>query len=202
MKFQTEIRRLYITDKEWERTSESWKALKPNKNFNRISDSDESLCDYHLRLNSRFNIPIEVLEQWLYNLYYDKRSVNNYGWMDFDRIEFVKTEMSFKKLSQVRVVENFKNYVEERSKYKTYDELPCIERDKRYWIDNDFWRTPPIILNVSTLPKNEIHHYSDIGAEYQLVEGHSRLGHLYSLHNCGLLKKKKHFVYLMKYIEV
>ena len=63
---EIEVRRLYIDDVEWERTSDSWKDLKPYRNFNSFSISDESVENYYLRLKERFNIPKAVLEQWLY----------------------------------------------------------------------------------------------------------------------------------------
>tara|TARA_R110000851_G_scaffold92259_1_gene201242 strand:- start:11 stop:316 length:306 start_codon:yes stop_codon:yes gene_type:complete len=87
MSSEVDVRRLYIDDAEWERTSDSWKDLKPRRDFNCFSISDESIEDYYLRLKGRFNIPRSVLEQWLYGLYYDRNCVNNYGWIDFDGVE-------------------------------------------------------------------------------------------------------------------
>ena len=33
-----EIRRIFLKDSEWERTSESWKALKPLRDFNQLRE--------------------------------------------------------------------------------------------------------------------------------------------------------------------
>jgi hypothetical protein len=194
-----EVRRLYIDDFEWERTSDSWKDLIPKRDFNSFNLSDESVDDYYLRLKERFNIPKLVLEQWLYGLYYNVHTVNNYGWIDFDKITITLSECSFDELLTVRAINEFRGHVEEGARYKAYEQLPCIGKDKDYWKEYGTWRTPPIILDVGSLSEVEIPEYADIDAELQLVEGHSRLGYLYAIANCGLTLKESYPIYLMSF---
>ena len=195
---EVEVRRLYIDDIEWERTSDSWKDLKPNRDFNCLSISDESVEDYYLRLKERFNIPKQVLEQWLYGLYYDRNCVNNYGWIDFDRIEIDLEEFSLNQLRSVRVIDDYRGYVEEGAGYIAYEQLPCLKKDKDHWKSHGTWRTPPIILDVNSFPDDLIPKYSDIGSGLQLIEGHSRLGYLYAIANCNLMLADTHKAYVLK----
>ena len=195
---EIEVRRLYIDDAEWERTSDSWKDLKPYRDFNCLSISDESIKDYYLRLKERFNIPKAVLEQWLYGLYYDSNCVNNYGWIDFDRTQITLEEFSLEQLQGVRVINDYRGYVEEGAGYMAYEQLPCHEKDKDYWKAHGTWRTPPVILDVNSFSKEVIPEYSDIGSSLQIIEGHSRLGYLYAIANCGLGLSKVHQAYVVK----
>jgi len=188
-----------MEDHEWERTSHSWKDLIPRKNFNCWSESDETVDDYCLRLKERFSIPIDVVKQWLYDLYYDINTVHNYGWLNYDKIEFVLINLSLNDLKTIRVINDFQEYVEEGSAYKSYDQLPCIAKDKEHWEQFGTWRTPPIILDVSSLLTEKIPTYSDVEGPLQLVEGHSRLGYLYAISNCKLHLRVDHKVYLMRY---
>jgi hypothetical protein len=194
-----ETRRLFMEDNEWNRTSDSWKELIPMKNFNCLSESDETVDEYYLRLQDRFSIPLDVLKQWLYSLYYNIHTVNNYGWFNFEKIEFVESYLNLTDLKSIRVINNFKEYVEKGAKYEAYEELPCTDKDKRHWKEFGTWRTPPIILDVSSLPASEIPSYSDVEGTLQLVEGHSRLGYLYAISNCKLHLNKNHKVYLIRY---
>ena len=84
-----------------ERTSSSWKELKPNQDFNSSSISDESIENYHSKLKQRFNIPKLVLEQWLYGLYYDNNCANNYGWIDFDRVYITLDKFTLEQLREL-----------------------------------------------------------------------------------------------------
>lgn len=195
---EIEVRRLYIDDVEWERTSDSWKDLKPYRNFNSFSISDESVENYYLRLKERFNIPKAVLEQWLYGLYYDRNCVNNYGWIDFDDIDIMLEDLSLEKLREVRVIDDYRDYVEEGASYIAYEQLPCLEKDKDHWKSHGTWRTPPVILDVKGFPHDVIPDYSDIGSGMQLIEGHSRLGYLYAIANCSLCLADTHKAYVVK----
>ncbi len=191
-----------MEDHEWERTSSSWKALIPNKNFNCKCDSDESIDEYYLRLKEKFCISKCVLQQWLYELYYEKHIINNYGWIDFDKVEFKEVELSIEQLNQVYVINEFRGYVEEGAQYKAYKQLPCHEKDKEFWKGFGTWRTPPVILNVASLNQEDIPHYADIAGELQLVEGHSRLGYLYAIANCKHWLKEHHKVFIIEYKNV
>ena len=198
MSSEVDVRRLYIDDAEWERTSDSWKDLKPRRDFNCFSISDESIEDYYLRLKGRFNIPRSVLEQWLYGLYYDRNCVNNYGWIDFDGVEIKLESFSLDQFRSVRVIDDYRGYVEEGASYIAYEELPCLEKDKDHWKSFGAWRTPPVILDVKSFSSYVIPNYADIGADLQLIEGHSRLGYLYAIANCNLTLADTHKAYVVK----
>jgi DNA-binding GntR family transcriptional regulator len=99
---ELEIRRLYISDEEWERTSESWKALKPFRNFNQIRQTDETEQKYFERLQPQYKIPIEVMKQWIYPHYYDRNTVNNYGWLNYTSSAFQLEEFTVEMILQRR----------------------------------------------------------------------------------------------------
>lgn len=183
------------------RTSDSWKALIPHCNFNSFSDSNESDKDCYLRLKSRFNIPLEVFEQWLYFHYYEPNTIDNYAWIDYDRIKFTLVDFDCETIKDFRVINNFKQDFEGCCLHKSYDTIPFIDIDMQYWLEHGTWRTPPIVLDVNSLTKKHIPSHADIDSNYQLVEGHSRLGYLLSIMNCKLKYEKKHKVYLMKYLS-
>lgn len=187
-----------MNDIEWERTSDSWKALIPKRNFNTFDLSDESEEDQWKRLESRFHIPLNVVKQWLYPLYYNQNSTNNYGWLNFDNIEFLEEELSYEELLNVYVIDGYKSYVDDGARYKAYDKLPCVERDKEYWRKESTWRVPPIILDVKSI-SDRVPEHAEIKGPLQLVEGHSRLGYLFAAKNSGVLQKNNHKIYLMRY---
>ena len=191
-----EIRRLFMPDKCWERTSPSWKALKPFRNFNEFSEKDETAVGCFERLKIQFNIPLEVIEQWLYPLYYDPNSVNNYGWIDYSKYSFVKNKLSIKTFESLNVIKKYESYVQVRAASKPFSDFMCTYGDKEYWKEHSTWRVPPIVIDVRSL-KN-IPEYSEISGQLQLIEGHSRLGYLLAMHRTGMLKRKQHEVYILK----
>lgn len=142
---------------------------------------------------------MQVIEQWLYGLYYDENTVNNYGWINFDNVTFELTQLTFDELSTVRIINNFRGYVEEGARFDAYEQLPCNNTDKQHWKEFGTWRVPPIILNVNSLAKVDIPNHADIDGNLQLIEGHSRLGYLYAIANCGHKLNEEHFVYLLSY---
>ena len=188
-----------MDDFQWNRTSESWKSLIPKRNFNTFALSDETEEEHRERLLPRFDIPLEVIQQWLYPLYYDGNSTDNYGWIDYDNIEFIKTDLSFEALSDLNVISKYQLHVDEGARYKAYENIPCTERDREHWSTYSTWRVPPLILDVQSLSGEVIPDYADIHGARQIIEGHSRLGYLYAANNCGVLNKKEHTVYIMKY---
>ena len=194
-----EIRKLYMEDSEWERTSDSWKALIPNRNFNSLDITDETELEYQQRLAPRFYIPIEVIKQWLYPLYYNRNSINNYGWINYDNVHYIESTMNYKTLSELYVIKKYQDYVNKISQCMAYNQFTCTKQDKEYWIKFSTWKVPPIILDVQSIPVTAIPNYADIQGCWQLIEGHSRLGYLYSLQNCKLLTQNIHKVYILKY---
>jgi hypothetical protein len=192
----TEIRRLFISDEEWDRTSATWKLLKPLRDFNCRRESDESPHQHYLRLLPLFNIPVEVIEQWLYPLYYNEQTVNNYGWLDYDMVCFDLEHISVRQLAQLHVVTRYEQYVRKKEASIPFDGFACRSQDKEHWQTMGTWRVPPIVIDISTLPN--IPRHSDMKGSFQLVEGHSRLGYLLAMFRAGLLADdSQHLVYRM-----
>ena len=195
-----DVRRLFLEDYEWERTHQTWKSLKPNKNFNTWSPDDESPKEYFERINSEFDIPLEVIEQWLYPHFYNRQTTNNYGWINFSFIKFEKEQWPLERLTEVYVIEDYRDYVQMRARSRNFDDFMCIQSDLEYWKTNGTWRVPPIILDARNL--QNIPQYSEIVPPYQLVEGHTRLGYLLAFsnfcQNTGDFIADRHEVYIMK----
>ena len=188
-----------VGETEWERTSDSWKALRPKKNFNEIDLSDESVAEYCARVADIIKIPHEVAEQWLYNLYSCGNTIDNYGWIDFRNAEFESTTLKSADVLRLRVIETFQSYVEEAKFYTNIESLPCIPKDKECWDEFGTWRTPPIVIDVGSFPKPP--KYSDMRGVLQLVEGHSRLGYFKTLIKNGVSMSREHKIYLLRGIK-
>lgn len=195
-----DYRKLFIADSVWRNVSASYKNLKPNRNFDHFDETDETKHECYKRLKQRFNIPVEVIEQWIYPHYYNENSVINYAWIDYSKIVFEITDFEIGALKQINVIEDYLDYVECRKDSQPYDDFMCTKKDLEHWQTNNTWRVPPIILDVETLPT--IPEFAEIKGPYQLVEGHSRLGYLLSLDKAEMLLKRKHEIFLMKYKKV
>jgi uncharacterized protein YdeI (YjbR/CyaY-like superfamily) len=104
---EIEIRRLFISDEEWNRTSAAWKQLKPLRNFREFNADDESVDQCFRRLQEAgYRIPYQVIEQWIYPLYYNRNTVNNYGWIDYRTVEFLETVLSMDELMK-HIIEEY-----------------------------------------------------------------------------------------------
>lgn len=194
---QPEIRRLHIEDYQWERTSPSWKLLEPKKNFNHLDENDESILDYCQRVRNIIEVPEDVADQWLYYHYYNKHTVDNYGWLNYYQAKFEKVTIATDEAVGLRVIESYSHYVDSRMQGAPFLDFMCIPRDKEYWIQERTWRTPPIIMDVKSFSHPPP--YADISGNYQLVEGHSRLGYLLAMHCAGEPLKDQHIVYVLKH---
>jgi len=191
-----EIRRLFIDDEIWERTSGSYKALMPHRDFNCHRDDDETPQQHFMRLRPQFDVPLEVIEQWLYPLYFNIHSVINYGWLDYERVRFTEATMPASQLSELKIVEQFSGWVNGRKASTPFKEFACRPQDLAHWQEKGTWRVAPIVLDVSTL--TEIPVYAKVTGPYQLVEGHTRLGYLLAmLRSEFIASEKQHLVYLM-----
>ena len=192
----TEAHRQFLSDLAWERTSPSWKDLGPLRDFNCLRDTDETPAQHTERLKLRFDIPFDVIDQWLYRLYYNSHSVDNYGWLDYDRIRFEETAISATSLSTLYVIQQYQPWVHKRSTFDPFGDFMCTARDKAHWQEHLTWRVPPIVLDVSTI--SEIPDYAEVVGPLQLVEGHTRLGYLLSMLRAGLITgDSQHCVYRM-----
>lgn len=186
---------MYISDEEWERTSPSWKTLKPLKNFNQLKDTDESERQCYERLSDRFNIPFDVISQWIYPHYFNRHTVNNYGWIDYSNCHFHEVNLEVSILTNLHVIKDFQPYVTSRESAKPFDDFCCMSQDKAHWESRGTWRIPPIVLDVDSLMG--IPSYSEIRGPFQLIEGHSRLGYFLALKRAGILSVTEHKVYLL-----
>lgn len=182
--------------------SKSWNILDPLKNeYGNI----EFFEDYYERIKSIVeysHIPSKVFEQWLW-AHHDKiESINNYGWLEYEKIHFELCNWSYYQLENINIINEAKDYFELRSSYDDFDYFCCTEEDLNHWKEKGTWITPPIIIDVDSLgntPK-----YCELKNKYQLVEGYSRLGYLHSMLTIDKLGKSKmastHEIYLMKKI--
>ena len=189
------IRRMYLSDEEWERTSRSWKEMKPLRNYNQLEISDESEEDCHKRLHGIFGIPLDVISQWIYPHYYNSNTVKNYGWIDYRESTFSTAFFDIEDLVSLNVIEEYRSYVKMREQSEPFKEFMCIAEDKECWGSRGTWRIPPIIIDVDSFSKPP--HYSELTGRFQLIEGHSRLGYLLAMKRAGVLRKQEHKVYLL-----
>lgn len=196
MNNENEIRRRYATDQQWAKTSLSWRALKPKINFDTIDETDESISEYCNRVLKVVHLPYEVAEQWLYRLYFNPHNILNYGWIEYENIDFVLSKFSTKALKNTRVINEFTRYVEEIANCLPFDDFMCLQRDKQHWINAGTWRVPPIIVDVESF--NIIPEHADFSGKLQLVEGHTRFGYFLSLYRSGKKLAANHKVYLLR----
>ena len=192
----SEIRRLYIDDEQWNRTSSSWKHLEPKKNFNCFDENDETIFEYCERVAEVIATPENVAEQWLYCHYYNGHTVDNYGWIDYKNSLFEYTAISIEEVINLKVINAYLHYVQSRMKGIPFKDFMCVPQDKKHWIQERTWRIPPVIVDVTSFPNPPS--YSDFSGSYQLIEGHSRLGYLLSMHRAGEQLKEEHHVYILR----
>ncbi len=173
---ETRTRRLFLKDHEWERTHASWKALKPRRNFDVGSPTDETKLQYA----ERVRIPVEVTSEWLYPHFYNWHTVQNYGWIDYDRVTFVSEGWPFEPLGSLRIYSDFRKLVDQRTEARSLTEFCCIDKDVDHWREAGTWRVPPVILDREGL--GEPPPYAEVPARFQLIEGHNRMGYLRAFH--------------------
>jgi hypothetical protein len=194
---ETEIRRLFVTDEEWNRTSPSWKALKPRRNFDQVDPSDETTEAFHARVGATgFNMPYLVIDQWLYPHYYNRNTVNNYGWLDYARVSWSETLLPVDELLSLCVIEQYREWVDGRAQLRAFDEFACIPQDFEHWKQLRTWRVPPVVLDVSSL--SGAPPYAELAGTLQLVEGHTRLGYLLAAERSGVLTVRHHRVFMLR----
>ncbi len=198
---EIETRRLFISDDQWERTSASWKQLKPLCHLNYLLDpGNETPEQCFARLNAAgFCIPFLVIEQWIYPHYYKWQTVDNYGWIDYNKARFTETMLSVDTLARLYVIEDYRDWVRSRSNLKPFANFGCIAKDLEHWKTYGTWRIPPVVIDVASFPPAPGH--AELVGPSQLVEGHSRLGYLYALLLADMLAISEHRVFLMQHCE-
>lgn len=185
--------------------SKSWDDLEPLK----IDHGNvENFSDYYkrIKLNPTYShIPSAVFQQWLWAHHDKKESINNYGWLNYENIEFKLCTWANRQLEDIYIIKNYRDYYENRASYNNLSSFCCIEKDLEVWKNHGTWRTPPIILDVKSI-NEKIPDWCELVPPYQLVEGHSRLGYLHSLFNIDKSGKgkvaKSHEIYLMRIKEI
>lgn len=180
--------------------SNDWLYFTPNKdNFGCI----EPFETYFKRISNLMNfshIPKNVFHQWLY-AHNDKiESIKNYGWINYENIEFKLCKWSLAKLQNIHIIDEYKDYFNNRASFTKIDNFCCTEDDIKYWKNFGTWKIPPIILDVNSI--NHKPHYCELNPPFQLVEGHSRLGYLHSMISISIIKDdinllNEHEIYLM-----
>ena len=198
---EIEVRRLHISDEQWERTSPSWKELRPFRDFNYfLNPESETEEAYFARLNAAgFQIPRLVLDQWLYGLYYDCHTVDNYGWIDYRKARFSETTLSTEALTQLYVIKDFRDLVQQRAKAEPFKNFACIPKDVEYWKRHGTWRVPPIVIDATSFQTAPA--YAELVGPMQLIEGHNRLGYLHALVLADIMPASEHKVFLLRRSE-
>ena len=156
---------------------DSWLKLS-----NKVSKDDillESFKEYYSRikqLGSFSHIPDEVLEQWLYLHHHHNFSKINYGWINYENVQFKTCELETEKLIELNTLDSHDSYKSLASNTKIKD-FCCSKTDKKFWKNNGTWKTPPVVIDVESF-KPDIPAWTDIKGKFHLVEGYSRLGYL------------------------
>lgn len=181
--------------------SKSWLDLKPLK----TQDGNiEYFEDYYNRIKLKTeysHIPKGVFEQWLWAHHDKEESKTNYGWFNYENIEFQICSWPTNQFSNIYILDSYREYYKLRSSYNDLNKFCCTKIDLNHWEEKGTWRTPPIILDIMSLNK-EIPKWCELIPPFQLVEGHSRLGYLHSMVTIDKLGKEKiapkHDIFLMK----
>jgi len=158
----------------WDRVHPSWKALE-------VARSAESREEARARLLPRFDVPSEVLEQWICAHYFNHETLSNYAWIDFDRARFEMEQWSTSTILQLRVIGAYQSFVEDRSTadWSLAESKPFFAPGSgglEAWRDGGTWRVPPVAIDPAGFGSPPAK--ADLSAAPQLVEGHSRFGHL------------------------
>ncbi len=181
--------------------SKSWLDLKPLRvKYGNI----EKFEDYYGRIKLKpefLHIPEIVFKQWLWAHHDKKESIANYGWLNYEDLEFKLCRWTNKQLANIYVIESYRDYYKNRASYNDLSYFRCTDKDLKEWRKRGTWRTPPIILDVQSISE-EIPNWCELVSPHQLVEGHSRLGYLKSMVTIDKLGKEKiaekHEIYLMR----
>lgn len=177
--------------------SETWQVLKPLKiEYGNL----EHFEDYYQRIKLQreySHIPEEVFKQWLWAHHDKEESITNYGWLNYQNIEFELCNWSSEQLKDIYVIESYREYYDLRASYNDLSRFCCTNKDLEHWKKEGTWRTPLIILDINSLSE-VIPSHCELVSPYQLVEGHSRLGYLQSMFTIEKLDEN-HEIFLMKY---
>lgn len=133
------------------------------------------------------NVPKAVLKQWIHGLQDEYVTRQNYAWLDYDKLLFALESWPTRDLLSLHVVEDYRDCVHTRERCQSFDEFCCIKKDLVHWKEHGTWRTPPILLDVSSL--GHLPPGKELVAPHQLIEGHNRLGYLKAMNGMALRGK-------------
>ena len=181
----------------------SWLELKPNEIEH---GNQEYFEDYFPRINSKEeykHIPESVFEQWIHPHHHNWGTLRNYAWIDYEKVIFHEQDWTFEQLVSVNVFSEFMDYYLSRTQFDDFGSFCLGKKNLSFWKQKGTWQTPPIILDVNSL-KEKPPAWSEITRPYQLVEGHTRVGHLHSMKRVSDLKRGQiadtHKIWLMKQV--
>jgi hypothetical protein len=165
----------------------SWESYDPKEE--RISDIES----YYSRVskNTIGNITKEVLYQWILPHYNEPNSVKNYSWIDLDKVIFKVIELNLIEIDSIEIIKVNESFVKEYpvNKFASYH--------RPFWRDNGTWEVLPILIDSTSFIKSKPEN-SEIKGQFQLIEGHNRLGTLLLLEREGKIKVlDSHKFYLM-----
>ena len=165
----------------------SWLIFEPKKG----EDLKNNDTYYERIIAANSEIPKEIVHQWIFPHYNDANSCKNYSWIDLDSVEFNLVEKPTEFFEELNII----NDNEEMVNNYSVDKFASWHR--RFWKENGTWETSPIIINVNSFadgkPKT-----AELEGNYQLVEGHNRLGTLKLLIRDGRIPvAKTHKVWVL-----
>jgi hypothetical protein len=146
------------------------------------------------RVKKVLTVPVAVAEQWLFCHYYNRSTIDNYGWINYEKAMFVSETITTAQAIKLRVIKEYSTYVNSRMYCKPFEDFMCIPEDKECWIREGTWRVPPVIVDVQSFNNYNPPPYADFSGILQLVEGHARLGYLLSMQHHGNASSGLHHV--------
>lgn len=145
----------------------SWLIFEPKKGENLQSHNT-----YYERIEkSNHNVPKEVIHQWIFPHYNEPNSSKNYSWIDLKTIKFELVEKPTSFFEELNVINDNIQMVNE------YPMDKFAHWHRKFWKDNGTWETPPIVIDVNSFLEDKPE-TSEMKGNYQLIEGHNRLGTL------------------------
>lgn len=183
------------------RVSVSWLDLKPNMKMNGNKEDLSLYLERVRKILPEYNhIPDTIFEQWIMGLHDNGYTIYNYGWIDFTKVEFELIKWDSSNFQNVKVIDEFKYFVSAKESFNDIRDFGCGKEAQESWLQKGTWLTPPIIIETKSF--ENIPEWSEIKGEFQLVEGHTRLGYLKSLirqnRERNIKLASKHFLYIMR----
>lgn len=186
-----------MDDDVWQRTSESWKRLRPNRKSGQSVFENESVAAYHKRIKCEFDIPLEVAEQWLHPHYYRIETTNNYGWINYSLVSCELCAMKATDLKNLNVITKFQLYLEDIEKQDRFEKHEFIAVDRDHWMKKKTWRIAPVAIDIQSF--TDIPEYAELNGPFQLIEGHTRLGLLKCCLKSGVISEDSlHAIYILR----